>query len=161
MLHKDFWLAADFPEFVKRDAENRPHCETGPFCRWRDGVGLYFWHGTEVPATWIENKASVDVSLALTWPNIEQRKCLAEIIGWDKVLAKLSPRVIDQDADPEIGQLVEVELPDAGKARFIRVRCGTGRQFAICVPNEIRTAAEGGAWTYGIDTKNYRPEVRT
>ena len=35
---------------------------------------------------------------------------------------ELDARTIDRDSDPEIGELVEVNLPDAGKERFIRVR---------------------------------------
>lgn len=56
---------------------------------------------------------------------------------------------------------MEVKLPDSGKERFIRVRCGTGREFAIPVPPDTQTALAGNAWTYGIDNdllklKEYR-----
>jgi hypothetical protein len=120
------------------------------------------WHGIQIPAEWIEKKSDVDPSLALTWKNIEQRRCLSEILGWSKVLEQLKPKTIDEDEDPEIGKLVEVNLPDVGKARFLVVRCGTGRIFALCVPNETKSAAEGNAWTYGIDTESLNQlEVRT
>ena len=84
------------------------------------------------------------------------------MIGWTKILAALNARVIDADSDPEIGELVEVDLPDSGPERFLRVRCGTGREFALCVPREMETALAAQAWTWALDTKDFtRPEIRT
>ena len=81
-----------------------------------------------------------------------------------KVLVVESPakaKTINKDHDPEVGELVEVEIPEIGKERFVRVRCGTGREFAIPVPPNMRTALEANAWTYGVEPKDYQPEVRT
>jgi hypothetical protein len=160
-VHQDFWILSELPEYIRMDAESRPHCETGPFTKWRDGWALYYWHGVQVPAAWIENKASVDPSLALTWPNIEQRRCLAEIVGWKNVIAALKPRIIDVNPDPEIGVLIEVDLPDSPGERFLRVMCGTKREFVLPVPKEMKTALQSNSWTYGLDEKTFNPEVRT
>jgi len=88
---------------------------------------------------------------ALTWENIEQRRVAAEIIGWDRVLSQLSTKTIDKDGDPQIGELIEVTLPDSGQERFLRVTCGTGRQFALPVPPNMTSALEANAWTYGVE----------
>ena len=160
-VHEKFWIVSELPDFIHRDAENRPHCETGPYCRWRDGIALYYWHGVKVPAAWIEDKANIDPMLALNWPNVEERRCLAEILGWKRVLEQLKPRVIDTDPDPEIGQLLEVDLPDSPAERFIKVQCGTKREFVLPVPPQMKTALEANAWTYGLDEKTYKVEVRT
>lgn len=151
MLHERFCIVAELPEYIYQDPDNRPHREDGPFCRWRSGRALYYWHGTEVPAEWIESPDTIPPETALTWENIEQRRCAAEIMGWAKVLDQLDCKVIDEDSDPLIGRLVEVELPDAGPARFLDVQCGTGRRFAISVPEEMTTAIQAQAWTYGVD----------
>lgn len=143
------------------DEENRIHCANGPAITWGDQKS-YWWHGIEVPAKWIENKDNVDPALCLNHPNIEQRRALCEILGWEKVISQLNPVVIDKD-DPEVGELMEVDLPDAGKNRFLKVRCGTGRTFVIPVPPTVNTALEANAWTYGIEgnVKEFLPEVRT
>jgi hypothetical protein len=60
---------------------------------------------------------------------------------------------VDVDA-PHIGTLLEADLPDAGKARFLRVRCGTAREFVLSVPVEMKTAKEANAWTYPGCTDN-------
>ncbi len=162
ILHEEFCVVSDFPEFIKIDNENRPHCEDGPSHRWRDGWELFHWHGIKVPRHWIMDKTSLTAKEALTWENIEERRAACEILGWDAILQELNAEVIDKDDDPEIGELVEVEIPDIGSERFLRVRCGTGRQFALPVPPEVNTALEANAWTYGFDAKSFpKPEVRT
>jgi hypothetical protein len=155
-------MVSDRPEIILIDADNRAHCETGPSHKWRDGWSLYHWHGVKIPAEWVENKAGLSAKTALTWENIEQRRAACEIVGWAKILKELNAIVIDKDSDPEIGTLLEVDLPDSGKERFIHVKCGTGREFALPVPKDCGdTALAANAWTYGLDGVAYRPEVRT
>ena len=162
VLHPEFCIVSDFPEVLKIDDQHRPHCETGPSHRWRDGWALYYWHGVRVPAEWIEDKAGLDAKTALTWPNIEQRRAACEIVGWRRILEELKVKSIDKHVDPQIGELVEVTLPDAGKERFLRVQCGTQREFALPVPREVKTAIEAQAWTWGLSTTEFvKPEVRT
>ena len=161
-LHEDFCIVSDFPEVLKVDDENRPHCETGPSHSWRDGWALYHWHGVSIPDEWIEDKQSLTAKTALTWTNIEQRRAACEILGWDRILSELNARVIDEDDNPQVGTLVEVSLPDAGEERFLRVVCGTGRRFALPVPKTVKSAVEAQAWTWGLDTSEFqKPEIRT
>jgi len=162
VLHEEFCIVSDFPEILLKDDQNRPHCETGPSHRWSDGYALYHWHGVAVPGEWIENKAGLTAKIALAEENVEKRRAACEIIGWAKVLKELNAKVIDKDPDPEIGTLLEVDLPDSGPERFIFVRCGTGREFALPVPRDCGdTALAANAWSYGLDKLQYRPEVRT
>lgn len=181
VMHAEFCLVCDFPEVLKLDRENRPHCEDGPSHKWRDGWSLYHWHGVRIPPEWIEDKESLTPHIALTWENIEQRRCACEILGWNKMLAALDAEVIDRDDDPEIGELLEANIPtltagdghffgelleadiqDMGKERFLRVQCATGRTFVLPVPQDMKTALQAQAWTWNIDEKDFiRPEVRT
>lgn len=151
------------PEYIKMDDTNRLHCENGPAIRYRDGYSLYSWHGTRIPSEWIENKASLTPEIALTWSNIEQRRCAAEILGWDNVIRQLNHIVIDEDGDPEIGTLLEVDIPEIGREKFLRVKCGTGRMFCIPVPPDMKTAIEAQAWTWDLTVEDFGvgPEIRT
>ena len=159
-LHPEFCIVSDRPELLTVDDRNRPHGERGPFCRWRDGSALYSWHGTRVPAAWVEQRDTLDPTLALTHPNIEERRAAAEIIGWHRVLDHVSARVVDTDV-PDIGTLLEADLPDSPGSKFLRVMCATGREFVLPVPAEMKTALQANAWTYGLDGAEYAPEVRT
>lgn len=157
-----FCLASERPICLRRDDEGRLHCEDGPAIAWGDGYTIYAWRGTVVPAEWITNRKNLDPSLALTHPQIEQRRAAAEIIGWEKVLSQVGAKTIDKDKNPEIGELLEADLPDAPGSKFLKVRCGTGRTFVLSVPSEMRTALEANAWTYGLDGDFLRGlEVRT
>ena len=160
-VHSKFWIVSDFPVEIHRDERNQPHNANGPSISWSDGFAAYYWRGVKVPKEWILSPKTIDPSLAMTHPNIEQRRCVAEIIGWDNVLQQLDAKVIDRDEDPMIGELVEVEL-SGNKERFLRVVCGTGRRFAIPVPPDMNCAVLAQAWIHQVDVNTIRSlEVRT
>lgn len=161
-MYEDTVVFQDRPEHIKFDDQNRLHCENGPAILYRDGYGVYAWHGVRIPSEWITNKGELTAKTALTWVNMEQRRAACEIVGWAKVLRELNARVIESDEDPMIGTLLEVDIPDIGKEKFLKVLCGTGREFAIPVPPKMKTALEANAWTYGLDGDVLRQlEVRT
>jgi hypothetical protein len=140
VMHEEFCMVSDFPEVLRVDEQNRPHCETGPSHRWRDGWSLYHWHGTRVPARWIEDRQNLSGSEVMAEPNLEVRRSGIEILGWSRIIDDLNGRVIEADTDPEIGAIVELRLPDVERPqRFLRVRCATGRDFALCLPPEFQT----------------------
>ena len=145
--------------------DNRLHCPDGPAAVWPGGESYYFWRGVQVPSEWISKPGVLDAKTAITWSNAEQRRAACEIVGWAKILNELEATTIDADGDPEIGCLVEVSIPDApdpGRERFLLVRCGTGRDFALPVPRHMKTAREAQAWTWGLTIEAFKqPEVRT
>jgi hypothetical protein len=104
-----------------------------------------------VPPEWLLRKEMLTAQTALTWRNTEQRRAAAEILGWKHILAELKPKTIDKDPDPQIGELLEVDLPDAPGSRFVRVMCGTKREFVLAVPQEMKTALQAQAWMWQCD----------
>jgi phage baseplate assembly protein W len=161
-LLDDVCFASERPKKISLDDQGRLHSETGLSIEYPSGWGIFHWHGTKVPGEWIMQKEKLTAKIALTWENIEQRRSACEILTWAKVLDELKAKVLNTDDDEEIGELVEVEIPDIGKEKFLRVICGTGRKFAIPMPPHIKTALEGNAWSYGIDGDTLKKlEVRT
>ncbi len=110
VMHEEFCMVCDFPEILNVNDNNQPHCEDGPSHKWRDGWALYHWHGTKVPAHWIEDKSNLDPNEILKTENVEQRAAGCQIIGWHKMLDHLDHKIIDSDPDPEHGDLIEVTL---------------------------------------------------
>ena len=159
--HSDVLVISDRPEYIKFDSEKRLHSETTAAVKYRDGWSVYSWHGTKIPGEWVNYPSFLTPEIALSQENVELRRCACEILGWEKILETLDAVTIDSDYDVEIGNLLEVDLPGAGKERFLKVRCGTGRDFVIPVPPEMQTALEANSWTYGIDTFEFKPEIRT
>lgn len=163
-FYKNVAIICDRPKEIRLDEDNRLHREDGPAIEWPDGYGVYSFEGVRVPAEWIDDTDNaLTAEMALTWQNIEQRRVAAKILGYDKILSHLGGKTIDASPDPEIGELIEVQLPDVrGPSRFLRCQCGTGRTFAICVPPDTQTVIEAQAWMIGIDPKDFnKPEIRT
>lgn len=149
------------PSIIALDDEDRLHSSTGPAIAYPDETEIYCWHGQQIPREWIMEKEKLTPQIALKWPNIETRRCACEIIGWDKIIQSLEGTVVDHDADPEIGTLIEVDMPDIGKERYLHCECGTGRWFYIPVPPTVKTAIEAQAWIWELPPDGYTvPEVR-
>lgn len=161
--YEDHCFIADRPRVARFDNEKRLHREDGLAIEYSDGWGIAAWHGTRVPREWILDKKSLTAKTALTWQNVEQRRAACEILGWINVLKELKAKTLDRDEDPEIGELLEVNIPEIGTEKFLKVVCGTGRTFALPVPPDMKTALQANAWTFGIDdVKQFlKPEVRT
>lgn len=144
------------------DEEGRLHRVDGPAIVWGEEK-QYWWRGTKVEEDWIMNPESINPVLGLTHENVEMRRVICEIIGYEKVFEHLEGKtVVDMDDSPYIGELLEVQLPDAeGPSKFLRVLCPTARIFTLPVPETMKTAAEANAWLNFQDTDGHQPEVVT
>jgi hypothetical protein len=158
---KDICWISERHNFLTRDDAGRLHSVTGPALTYPDGWSIYAVHGTLVPESWIGPGSTLDSATALAESNVEKRRAACEILGWNRILAELNTTTIDLDLDPSIGELVEIDHPQIGKERFLKVVCGTGRIFALPVPHDMPTALAANAWTYGLTADDYNPEVRT
>jgi hypothetical protein len=160
--HENVLALSDRPKNIHRDEIGRLHHPSEKAIEYRDGWGFHCWHGVVIPSEWIENPESLSAEIALKWENIEQRRAACEILGWGKIISLLDGREIDVDPDPEVGMLIECDIPDSGKERFLIVTCGTGRKgIVLPVPRNFNTALAANAWTWGLESYEYKPEVRT
>ena len=147
------------PNKVSLDDRNLAHCENGKAVEYRDGFGFSAWHGTRVPDEWMTDRSSITPETILRHANTEQRRCACEIVGWNEAIKLMEAKEVDVNKNPEIGTLLQVNIPEIGKEQFIKVKCGTGRTFALPVPPDVKTAQEAQNWMWQTD--NYQPEVRT
>lgn len=157
VMHEEFCIVSDFPEVLCVDDQNRPHCETGPSHRWRDGWELHYWHGVKVPAHWIEDRHNLDPVEVLKTDNVELRAAGAAIVGWPRMLDALDAKVVDSDPDPDHGDLLEVTLPGLPETGlFLRAYCKRNGLIVEGVPkisdidgNPIKTVRAAQAWSFG------------
>lgn len=168
--HPKFCIVSDRPERLLIDDKNRPHCETGPSHRWRDGWELYYWHGVRVPAHWIEQRESLDPNEVIQVENVEQRAAGAEIVGWPRMLSALQSKTIDKHDDPEVGELIEMTLPGLDRpGRFLKAQCPRNGTIVEGVPYTsdvdglpIETAVAAQAWRIGYPQSDFqKPAERT
>jgi hypothetical protein len=153
-------VISERPAGHRWDEAGRLHDASSPAVLFRDGTGAHAWHGAWVPGNWITAPDTVDPHEVLNLSYAERRAAGIAILGWARMVAGLAPRTIDRHPDPMIGELLEVDIPRAGRARFLKVRCATGRDFLLCVPRELPTALAANAWTYGLTPDEYNLEAR-
>lgn len=155
---------------LKRDNAGRLHCLDGAAVEYPDGWGVYAVRGTRVPKEWVLGREKLDPSLALTEPNMDRRAAASLLIGWGRVLAALKPRLIDKDPSVDsdhgyaMGELLEIDLPDEPRQKFLRVTWGGGRRAVLRVPPTMRTAREANGWTRGYEgneLERFAPEGQT
>ena len=169
--HSNICWVSERHNILLRDEQGRLHNAGGPACAFPDGWAIYAWHGVRVPVEWIERPNELKPETVLKAANLEQRRAGIEMLGWDRILTQLNAKVIDQDPDPRVGTLLEVDLPGIDdrrgssiKAQFLRVQCGTGRQFALGIDpaSGAKTALDAQAWLQGLKADDFRiPQVRT
>lgn len=161
LLFDELVVLTKKPSSIKWDDLNRTHCEDDYAIKFHDGTGITIWHGLTVPEEWIFDKSSITPDILLHWTAIEQRRAACEIVGWINVLKLLNAVTIDEDGDPTIGKLLEVEIPDIGTERFLVVLDpNTNREIGLSVPIEMETALEANSWTYGIEKFEFKPDFR-
>lgn len=141
---------------IQQDAERRLHSAQGPALVWGDGTKSWWWHGVEVEQTWIENPDSIDPKAVLAETNTEKKRAAYEILGYERLLKPLDPKLIHKD---DYGELYECDLGDDGGklARFVRVICpSSGRVYPFnrCKP-DVKTAKEAVASRWGLTEKQW------
>jgi hypothetical protein len=140
---EDVCFVSERTSAVRCDPQTRLHSSDGFAVEYPDGWGVCAWHDTTVPSEWIFDPESVSPLHALTCPGKAERRALAEILGWDRVLPWLGATVVDEDPDPAGGTLFAGRLPDGKSIRFLRDRAG----YVLRVPPQMTTAREAKRWT--------------
>jgi hypothetical protein len=101
-LHSEFALVCDFPEILKVDDRNRPHCADGPSHRWRDGWSLYHWHGVRVPDYIIEQPDTITIQSIREEQNTEVRRVMVERYGYERYIRDAGLQLIAKCADDDV-----------------------------------------------------------
>ena len=165
---KDICFVSERHTVCRLDERGLIHSETGPAIAYRDGFAVYGWHGTRIPANWIEQPESLTPQVALSQENSTLRIAAMQIIGWPKMIDLLDGKVIDRHPEGLIGgELVEVAKAkfnpaEAGSLKFLRAQCPRNGLIAFRVPDDIKTSHEAQAWKAGLPADIYKlPAIRT
>lgn len=166
-MHEEFCMISDRPEMLKVDDQNRPHCEDGPFCRWRDGSALYSYHGVRVPGWIIESPERITLKDINAEDNAEVKRVMIEKYGVIQYMNDMGAVEIHSDRDTK-GRRALYEMNREGMVlkmvkleNSTREKDGTRKPYFFRVPPEVNSCAEAVAWMYGVDVNMYRPHVET
>lgn len=164
IMHDKFCMVSDFPERILIDSRNRPHCDSGPSHRWRDGWSLYHVHGVRVPANIIEQPESITVQRIENESNAEVRRVMIERYGQSRYLTDSGATRIHAD---HFGELYRKPIAGDEPLLMVKVRNstpepdGSVKDYFIRVPPDMTSAQEAVAWTFGLDKREYDPSVET
>jgi hypothetical protein len=177
IVHEKFCMISDRPEVLLVDDRNRSHCETGPFCRWRDGTALYSIHGVRVPGWIIENPNKITIDTIHAEANSEIQRVMIERFGWDRYSAECGAEIVDHDE--RWGTLMRRTTEAGEPILFLRVvnrspePDGSFRNYVLPVDAQLRpipdparpeeefgkpqklTALNAVASTFGLRGKQY------
>src|SRR5262249_47263755 len=141
--------------------EGRLHNATGTCMEYRDGWGVYAWHGMAVPEKVILAPERLSREDFLSERDVEVRRVIQERMG-SRFVPELGGVVLD--SSPRV-TLYEVPLPAGdgeGVARYVRVQdASTPRQYFLRVPPTVKTAAEAVAWSFQLAVEAYDPAHET
>lgn len=188
-MHDEFCMVSDFPEILLKDDQNRPHCDTGPSHRWRDGWSLYHVHGVRVPEYVIERPHEITVSLIDREQNAEVRRVMIERYGAARYMLDSGAEILSRD---DVGILYQRDVDDDEPIVMVRVLNSTPepdgvmtrdeaiaifgsaakaaigtdestrwKEYMIRVPPQMRTAREAVAWTFNLPADEYMPAIES
>lgn len=161
-VYHSFCILTERPTQLHRDPQGRLHNESGPAVMYRDGFGVWAWHGVRVPQDMIE--AGWDTARIFTERNSEIRRCAIERVGWDQFIAESGMKLVAEATDPgnDPHRLSLWDLPEnledlyVESARILLCtngsveRDGTRRRFGLPVPahhsDPISAAADLYDW---------------
>jgi hypothetical protein len=157
-------LLSERPDRLELDEQGRLHGAQGPAVAFPDGWAVWAWHGVRVPRRVIENPESVPVREVLAEPDVEVRRVMIDRVGHERLLRDGGARQVSAD---EMGILWRLDLADDEPLVCVEVTDATAgpdaafRRYVLRVPPDVRTAREGIAWTFGVDSGDYRPLIET
>ena len=162
--NRDFLIICDRPAGILLDAQGRLHGANGKSIHWRDGWGLYHWHGVEVPAHVIEEPSKITVREIENCKNAEVRRVMIERYGQDRYLVESGAKEIHRD---DWGVLYRKDIPDDEPLVMVKVvnstpePDGTFKDYFLRVPPEMRRAKQAVAWTFDKSEELYAPTQQT
>ena len=155
-------FVCDRPNFIGMDTEWRLHAINRPAIEFSDGWKLYYVHGVQVPDFVIENPQKITSKIIEDEGNVEVRRVMLDIFGWNKYLQGVEP--IHQD---RFGILYRREIPGDEPLVIVKVKNstpesdGTYKDYFLRVPPTIKTAHEAVAWTFDETPETYNPAVES
>lgn len=155
------------PNKIMSNDFNQIHCENGPAVEYEDGYSMYCWRGIRVEKNWIESPDSITIKQIQNQQNVELRRAMIEIIGYDRYLKESN--AIEIDRSQLNGQDIVLYEADFGylKAKIVElINCtqendGTYKHYFHRVPKTINDAHSAVAALWGLPKEKYNPTIET
>ena len=158
--HRNFVMVCDRPEQIHLEQVSERgwgshvlHKEDGPALRFRDGYGIYMWHGVAVPKSAIEDPSSITLEQIDSEENVEIKRSLIEIYGEVRFFHDKRIKIISMDMETcRKGAAPRVMIEDSdGNKCFIGTDGGTSRLYVIRGSKNCKTPRDIHEEVCGFD----------
>lgn len=157
-------LETEAPERFIRDDRDRLHDAAQAAAEYTDGFAVHAWHGVRVPPDVILKPQTITVEQVEREPNAEVRRVLIERYGQERYIRDCGAQEIHRDA---CGILYRKEFRGDAPLVFVCVKNSTPepdgsiKSYWLRVDPHCTTAHQAVAWTFGLATAEYRPNIET
>ncbi len=144
------------------DGRYQFHCADGPALMFRDGWGIWAWHGLKVPRRVIEAPEGLTLWEIMGEEDVEIRRAMIEKVGAAQFLRKARAMLVHSDTDGagQPRELLRVDLPNDEPLVMVHVTDpSTGREYYLRVPPAMTRCDQAVAWTFGVDLDEYHPLI--
>jgi hypothetical protein len=112
--------------------------------RFRDGWGVYVWHGITVPSWVIEHPEQISTDKINGEKNAEVRRVMIERYGFERYMLDAGASILD-----ELGEYKLISVPDPAERQMVALKMvcpTTGAVYIHAVAPHLRTVNEALAW---------------
>ena len=160
---EDFVFFSDKPEHIKFDERKQLHCEDDKAVKYKDGYGLYSWHGVVTTEQIIMRPQEITVDMVLKEDSQEVRRIMIERMGMRRFLIEAKPTVLDEDSHKINWNRALFKIKNDV---FLYVSDpSTKRNYPIQVDANCKTCEEADKWMWhdrvALDGKPYSQIGRT
>ena len=170
--HSHFAMLCERPSSIHRESttpgvrgwnSHRLHNIHGPAIAW-NGFAVYAIHGVRVPEAVVMRPETITAKQVADEPNAEVRRVMVERMGAAKYLQQADAKLIDEG---KRGKLWRCERKDDTALEMVEVLNstpepdGTIKTYFLRVKPGFKTAQAAIAWTFGMESKQYKPQTET
>lgn len=154
MPYRETMILQHRPCKLHRDDNGSLHNESAMAIEYRDGWGLYSWHGVRVPAFVITAPETITVKLIEKENNAEIRRVMIERYGWERYITNSHAKIIDTRFNERDQQWERLYQLHDGTKRMVVSDPSTGRKYALGVPRGVDKCEQGQAFlSHGLDAR--------
>ncbi len=165
-LFENFAFVCEHPRLALFDERGQLHNGSGPAVSFNDGDTYFAWHGCVVPGWIIEQKRFITPAQIDRQSNVEMRRVMIDIYGWERYLKNSRLKKLHED---KFGVLYTKDLGGRPWQSIYVVEVlnatpepsGKRRRYLLRVPPHMKTAKEAVAWTFGMTEETYNPDFES
>lgn len=150
---------SDRPCAIARNERGQLHCTTGPALEYRDGWGVWAYHGVRVTEQIVMNPETLTKEQIASERNAQVRQVMVERIGIERVCQMFHAKVLDMQGTY---QLLDLDLGDGLRRPYLKMlNPSIGVWHVEGVPPQCATVQQAINWRAGHDHEEWQPDVLT